>query len=216
MRTSTRLAPFLGAAMVVFSAHEVAADVPPPAGIKRVGFSFIVKGLAAAPDRVLFAYPCSSSDGAPMVAHAKVTEGVAIPIGRRGGSCQLYSVEKAAYETWASTYKPTMGSSDLELEKLVGMSKQCTGGPTPTFEIPSSDPRTGIVQALDVTTLSATTCALKAQPLPASTAASPSATSGGSTPKEKGCSAAPTPVSGSPVLGALFALCAVAALRRRS
>jgi hypothetical protein len=176
---------------------EASADVPPPAGLKRVGFSFSVKGLASAPDRVLFAYPCGTSNGAPIIEHVKIEEGASVAVGRRGGGCPIYSIAKTAYETWAKDYKPTHTMEDPALQTLASQAMKCTGGPTPMFELSTSDGRGSIAQTLTVKTLDATACVLNAEPIasspstesPASTASPPkSPASTGSSPKSSSCS----------------------------
>jgi MYXO-CTERM domain-containing protein len=161
MRSLT-LAP---AALALLLAAPARADLPPPDGQKFVTFSFTVKGLAAAPDRVLFAYPCGASNGAPMAEHRKIEEGRAIDVGRRGGPCTVYSVAKTTYEAWAKDYKPSNDMRDSALERLASQSQKCSGGPTPTYQIASKDPRSVVEQTLTVAKLDDASCVLT--PVPA-------------------------------------------------
>ncbi len=226
MRLSPRLAllstvPALFAGLFL-RADDAHADVAPP-GVKAINYSFSVKGLAAAPDRVLFAYPCGPSNGRPQAEHQKLEEGADVHVGRRGGSCTIYSVDKTAYEAWRKDFKPQPGEAkDPGVEKLVSESVKCTGGPTPITSAPQSDPRSSIHQTITVTTLNKTTCVLSAEPVsnatdqpaalpsPASppsswasssSAASPSApsaspSSSSSSPKSGGCSFSSTSLVG--------------------
>lgn len=152
------------AALALLLAAPARADLPPPDGQKFVGFSFSVKGLGAAPDRVLFAYPCGASNGAPRAEHQKIEEGRAINVGRRGGPCTVYSVAKAAYDAWAKDYKPSNDMRDAALEKLASESQKCSGGPTITHVIASKDPRSVVEQTLTVAKLDATGCTLTSAP----------------------------------------------------
>lgn len=201
-------------AIALLAAAPARADVAPEPGRKRVGFSFVVKGLSAAPDRVLFAYPCGDSNGAPIVEHKKIDEGVPLSVGRRGGACTIYSIAKTTYEPWAREYKPTRAMKDEALEKLASQSVKCSGGPTPTFEIASSDARTSIEQILNVTTLNATDCVLA----PSSSASGPSssvATSSSTGKSSSGCAVTHAPGGTSCVAIALACAFGLSARRRR-
>jgi hypothetical protein len=197
------------------------ADLPPPDGTKNVGFSFKITGVAAAPDRVVFSYPCSPSNGAPMMELVKVEEGVAIPMGRRGGGCPLYAIAKSDYDAWAKqTPRPTP-------ETLVAKAMKCTGAVTPAFTTSTSDSRNEIQQTLEVTKLDATTCAIGARAIPAATGAASTPTTGGAplptTTTSPGastsgsrCSLARGPSDSALGIGAaLVALAAVVRRRRR-
>ncbi|HVJ90652.1 MAG TPA: hypothetical protein VM580_12675, partial [Labilithrix sp.] len=138
--------------------RDVRADVPPPEGRKRVDYAFNVKGLSAAADRVLFAYPCGPSNGAPTLEYVKLEEGASVTVGRRGGSCAIYSIGKPAYEAWLSAKSSTPGAAQHP-DALVAQSVKCSGGPSPSFEIASNDPRTAITETFRVSTLDATSCA---------------------------------------------------------
>jgi hypothetical protein len=206
------------------------ADLPPPTGQKQVGWSLTVKGITAA-DRVLFAYPCGHSDGAPMAEHQKIEDGKPISAGRRGGSCAIYSIDKAKYEEWAKSYKPQMGSSDPELEKLAAQSTKCTGAtPSPNFYLASTDKRTVIEDVMKVTGLDATKCTLEVVPAslppattgnaaPTSTSSSSSGSGSPAPAAKSGCAFAPSSSSragagaGAGVI--LLGLVALLARRRR-
>src|SRR5262245_45585618 len=142
----------LAAALILFSSSIAFADVGPPPGQKSVNFSFTVKGITAA-DRTLFAFPCGTSSGAPIAEHAKIEEGRQISVGRRGGSCTSYSIDKAKYEEWAKTYKPSHEGTDPALDALAAQSVKCTGAPSPVFTVSTSDKRSSIEETLKVTKL---------------------------------------------------------------
>jgi len=206
------------------------ADVPPGPNVKSVTYSFSVKGIPAGSERVLFAYPCGHSNGAPIVEHQKLEEGASVTVGRRGGSCTIYSIDKSAYEAWLKEYKPKPGAmQDPALEKLAGEAVKCTGGPTPFFAVDKSDPRSAIQQTITVTTLNATTCALADEPVVPSSGGAPAAAGAPSASgapaaspgsKSRGCAFAPSPLSengaSSRVLpAALAAVLGLALARRR-
>ncbi|HEU4410129.1 MAG TPA: hypothetical protein VFS43_33045 [Polyangiaceae bacterium] len=136
------------------------ADLPPPDGLKYVGYSFTVTGLAAAGDRVLFAYPCGGSSGAPVAEHQKLEEGRAVSVGRRGGNCTVYAISKASYDAFLARYKPTNGYQDPALDALAKGATKCAGGPTPTFQLATSDPRSSVNESLAVRAVTETQCAL--------------------------------------------------------
>ena len=194
------------------------ADVPPPPNVKIVNYTFVVKGILAGTDRVLFAYPCGEqSGGAPIDEHRKLEDGVTVKVGRRGGNCTIYSVDKGAYETWVKDYKPAMVARDPALEKLAGDSVKCAGGPTPTFSVDKNDPRTEIHQTITVKALDATTCTLEAEPIPSASSGASSGTNGSGGSKSSGCTLGPVPAAGMPSghLAAALAIAAGMALSRR-
>lgn len=174
-----------------------AADLPPSPGTKRVSFSFVVKGLSAAPERVLFAYPCSTSDGAPMAEYRKIDEGAAVSIGRRGGSCTMYSAAKSDFEAWLKTYKPQPpSSSDPAVEALAAKSVKCTGVPSQIHSLPEADPRSSVTETMTVTKLDATTCVLASAPEAATAGKAPS--TGASGTSAAGAAGAAANGSGAP------------------
>lgn len=93
----------LGIALVASSAR---ADVPPPPGIKFVPFELTVDGLRAAPDRIMFAYPISASDGAPTFELWVVEDGEPLRMGRRSPTPRLYMMEKSAFTAWRAAHPP--------------------------------------------------------------------------------------------------------------
>jgi hypothetical protein len=214
-------------ALVTFLAIAAAtatasADLPPSPGTKRVPFGFMVKGLSAAPDRVLFAYPCGGSDGAPISEHRKLEDGVVVGVGRRGGNCLIYSIAKPAYEAWAKDYKPSMSSSDPALQALAAQSALCKGAPSIVSEISSKDPRTGITETLNVTTLDAKTCVLTPvadPPAPAATtpapASSPAPASNSAPAAKSGCSSTGMRTESNALAFAALACAGLLAARRR-
>jgi hypothetical protein len=211
------LLTFLSTAAVSLHAR---ADVPPPDDWKYVRYSFVVKGLAVTPDRMLFAYPCGTSSGVPTREHQKIADGVPIPVGRRGGSCTIYSIDKASYEAFAKDHKsPGMDSSDPAVEALAEKSLKCEGAPTPRFELRTEDERNALVETLEVTKLDATSCVLTSKG-DGSTPATGS-TANGTVPKgrpassKSGCATAGSSAVG---LGMLAFVCAalLGARRRRA
>lgn len=202
--------------MVLLFAGGAAADVPPPDDQKPVSFAFTVTGMGVAPDRVLFAYPCSSSNGAPYLAQQRLEEGRQVNVGRRGGLCAIYAIARPAYETWVKEHpESSVQGKQADFDKLVAGAVKCSGAPTPVHYIAKTDARTSIVQTLEVTTLNESTCALKVQPI-APESASPASNVPASKPSgsSKGCAFAGSPAE-RPALGtALLALIGIATWRR--
>ena len=180
------------AGSVAGSERDARADVPPAPGRKRVDYAFSVKGLSVAPDRVLFAYPCGPSNGAPSLESVKLEDGRSVTVGRRGGGCQVYAIGKSAYDAWVAANPSTPGATP-HVDALVSQSLKCTGGPSPMFEIASSDPRSAITETFRVTTLDATSCVLTAEPSAGST---PPSTSSPSSSAPPASGASPTKSSG--------------------
>ena len=154
------IANVLGFVAALAVVAPAAADLPPPEGEKFVGYRFVVTGIPAASGRVLVAYPCGTSNGAPVAEYRRLEEGKAVDVGRRGGTCEVYSIAQAAFDAFVATYQPSdqMGH-DPAVDALIGAGVTCTGGPQLNFVLPSSDGRDVIEQALTVSTLDATTCA---------------------------------------------------------
>lgn len=133
------------------------ADLPPEDGTRNVGYSFSVRGLAKAPDRVIVAYPCGTSNGAPDNVLVRLEEGRSVPVGRRGGECALFSLSREDYEAEAKALEG--GDADkARLDALVAKGKRCDGGPTPDHILPKDDTRGEIAEVLEVKALSATEC----------------------------------------------------------
>lgn len=221
MRPSPALAIVAAATLVGTLSSLAHADLPPPNGQKYVSYTFTVTGLAAAPDQVLFAFPCGTSAGAPIAQHQKIDEGKSVTVGRRGGGCTVYTISKAKYDAFAATYKPTNIGSDPALDALAKDSVKCDGGPNPKFDLPSSDPRDVIADTYAVKTLTAAACALSTTtppppPGPTGTTppANPSATS--TAPSGGGCSAAPGRTEQGLLLVAASLAFLGGALRRRA
>lgn len=192
MRSVFVSAIVLGALAISSTAR---ADIPPPDGQKRVGFEFTVRGLAATPDRIVFAYPCGPlSSGSPVDEHSLVEEGKPVSVGYRsgagspGGACNLYTVSKSVYDEWKKTYEQQYKGDDPKLKELTGKALKCTGRPTPSFVLKSDDARSKIEEVLDVKTLTDTSCEIvstNAQPTnndpstPATDSTSPAASDDG-------------------------------------
>ena len=68
------------------AATTASADLPPPAGTKRVDYSFEVKNLLAFTDFVMLAYPTSASNGRPTYELAEVQDGNAVECSRLASS----------------------------------------------------------------------------------------------------------------------------------
>ena len=190
------------------SARSVRADLAPPDDQKYVGYSFSVTGLSKAPDRVVFAFPCGTSSGAPIAEQTLVKDGYPVSVGRRGGECKLYSTTKTAYDEWIKTYTPSGSFQDPKVEAFLKTTTECKGKPTPTFVIPKTDTRSSIEEVLEVVTLTADACVVRSK------SATPSTASAASTPPavKKGCSVGGAPAD---VFPWLLALGVPALLRRR-
>ena len=172
--------PALLSALAVTSllSASARADLPPPDDERFVGYSFTVRGLAAAPDRVLLSYPCGSSDGAPSRELAVIEEGRPVRVGRRGGDCPLYAMARAEYEEWAKTYVQKGEMENAEADALVAKATKCTGGPTLAFTLPKGDTRESISETLEVKKLSATECVVASTGAPATSGAPPRSSCG--------------------------------------
>jgi hypothetical protein len=133
----------------VFFGSAAHADAPPPPNVKFVNYSFTVHGLSTT-DQVLFAYPCSDSNGAPIDALKVVRDGEAVTVGRRGGECALYTIAKASYDKFNATYEPAYRNEDPALKAFAKTATACAGKPTPSFSLPKSDARITIEEVLDV------------------------------------------------------------------
>ncbi len=197
------------AGLALAAARPAAADLPPPDGEKFVGYQFKVTGIPAGAGRVLVAYPCGTSNGAPIAEFRRLEEGTPVDVGRRGGTCEIYAVEQAAFDAFAASYQPSdvMGH-DPAVDALTGAGVKCAGGPQPQFVLPSRDDRDVIAQAFAVAALDATTCTLTAAAGNAAAAPAPAQTGC------RGC-AAPGDATGPLALLAIFGGGAVLRRRRR-
>lgn len=192
------------------------ADLPPPDGTKFVGYGFKITGLAVAPDRVLFAQPCSGSDGAPTADAVKIDDGRIVSVGRRGGTCAVYNIAKTRWEEFAKDYKPTMSSDDPAARAIAAEAKKCEGGPTPMHQTSKDDARTGLTEALRVVKLDGATCVLKSDGIEGGPPGGGGGGSGtSSNPKKSGCAAAAGAIDGASSWAALVALGATVFRRRR-
>jgi hypothetical protein len=205
-----RLPALLSALAVASSLTASArADLPPPDDERNVGYSFSVRGLSAAPDRVLLSYPCGSSNGAPSRELAVIEEGRPVQVGRRGGDCPLYAMARAEYEEWAKTYVQKGEMENAEADALIAKATKCAGAPTPTFTVSKDDARESLSETLEVKKLSATECVVASTGVPTASATAPRGSCG------RSC-AAVTRGDRAWSLGAIaVATFAAAALRRR-
>jgi hypothetical protein len=185
-----RLAAVVLAASTLGFAPEGRADLPPPDGTKFVSYAFTVDAVPK--DFVLLAYPCSGSSGVPVVDVAMVEGGKPVAVGRRGGNCKLYGMARADFEAFQKARKPSDHGADVKsLDALFAGPKvmPCDGGPTLAFTLPSSDPRSEIVEALAVRKLDATGCVVRAA---ASVVPAPSAAPSSTTTPEAPPTSLPT------------------------
>lgn len=166
------------------------ADAAPPPGLKSVTFTFSVRGLAKVPDQVLFAYPCGGSNGVPKAELARLEEGKPVVVGRRGGECTLFTTSKDRFEKFMATYAAPEDwtAADKPMTEFVNASLKCSGGPKPAFSLPETEPEDEIAEALEVTTLNATTCAIATK---STTPAQSESTPATDKPADKASPAAP-------------------------
>lgn len=161
------------ASSLLLVATAASADVSPPDDQKSVSYSFAVHGITSV-DRVVFAFPCGTSDGAPKDELRVLENDKAIAVGRRGGVCTLYSIEKTKYDQFAKTFTPKEGSgSDPNLAAFAATATKCSGAPNPVFVIPKTDARSSIKEDLDVKTLDASTCTVQARTTPSTNPTNP-------------------------------------------
>lgn len=207
----------LAAFAALLSSRIAHADLPPPDGTRFVGYEFVVTGTTAAKDDAFFAYPCSSSSGAPVLDYRVLEEGKPVAVGRRGGTCEIYRIGKDKLAAFASkrTASPE-GGRDADLEAFAKGARKCAGSPSIKFTLPASDTRSEIRETY-VLAVKDAECTLSpssqgAAPEPKGVVASPAASS-------KGCSAASGETgpgaSGSGLAGLGVALGGVAFVRRR-
>lgn len=235
MKASLALAAVAGSLLITSAAR---ADVAPPEGIKRVDYRFTVTGLAAFKDWALLAFPCGTSNGAPMDEMVLLGDDVPVAVGRRGGSCPLYAMKRADFDAWVKA-NPDGPNHDKAMGDLF-KSKQvvaCNGArPTPEHSLPDSDPRDAIKQAFKVAKLDADGCVIVAAdvatPAPTGAAsAGPGASTGAPAPSSSaangpppvppggcgGCTTSSSAPLGAAAIASLSGIAAlVVRLRRRS
>lgn len=170
----------LALALPVFLvASSAFADVAPPQDQKEVSYAFVVTGSVPA-DRVVFAYPCGTSNGAPQDEMRVVESGKPLTVGKRGGNCAIYSIARTAYDDFVKTYTPsTTTGTEPKLAAFAATAQKCSGAPSPRFLLAKTDSRNAIVEELDLT-VDATKCSVAPRSVPASGGtSSPAADSGG-------------------------------------
>ena len=88
-------------------------------------------------------------------------------MGRRGGACTLYAIEKTKYDDFAKTYTPKEGSgSDPKLASFSATATKCAGAPSPLFVVAKTDARNAILEDLDVKALDASKCTIATRSVP--------------------------------------------------
>ena len=129
-------------------ASAARADLAPPRGTKRVGYSFTTTISGDTSSQVVFSYPCGGSDGAPMRVVTALSSGSSVSVGSHEG-CQIYVVAKAAYDAW----KQDAGANPTApAEGLVAQAKVCSGNaPIAKHQLADSDPRSFLSDTIDVT-----------------------------------------------------------------
>lgn len=151
-------------AVLLSGTSRSSADLPPPDGQKFVDYAFSVEGLAKFGDFVLLAYPYSLSNGRPTTEHLQLEEGKQASLGRRSGTPKLYAMKKAAYEEWLKGYKPDREAmDDPALAALFGGNQviACNVKLSPSFQLPTSDPRSTVVEAFRVAKIDDKTCRIE-------------------------------------------------------
>ena len=199
---------------LLLSSGSAHADLPPPDGTRFVGYEFVVTGTAASKDDAFFAYPCSSSSGAPVLDYRVLEEGKPVAVGRRGGTCEVYRIGKDQLSAFAAKRTASPGGGrDAELEAFVKGARKCTGAPSLKFTLPASDARSAVRETYALAVKDAE-CTLSPSlqgtaPELKGAVAPPAASS-------KGCSAAAGEGGpGSGLVGLGFVLGVVAFVRRR-
>ncbi|MBS2013345.1 MAG: hypothetical protein JST00_10685 [Deltaproteobacteria bacterium] len=146
-------------------ASAASADVMMP-GSKSVTYTFSVHGITA-PERAVFAYPCGTSAGRPIDEIRLLEEGKAVSVGSRGGSCNVYVIDKAKYDEFAKTYVPDRTKmTDPNLAAFAATATKCTGAPSPRHVVSESDARTSIHEDLDLAA-TAGSCSVTTRSTPA-------------------------------------------------
>jgi hypothetical protein len=216
------------AACLVLFAGPARADLPPPDGLRFVGFAFRVDGGAKFPDHVLLAYPASDSNGAPQMDYKEVPDGAEVSLGRRGGAPWLYAMKRADYEAWKASYKPTGGYEDPALKALFegDRVRRCDAQVMPVNTLPTDSPETRVLHTFRVEAIDAGRCHIVATtnagpPTPEPTAPKPEPTTAPRTepPRPAGDAAPPASSGGCSLAagapGGLLALLLLAGRRRR-
>jgi MYXO-CTERM domain-containing protein len=213
---SLRASSLLVAAGLLALAPYARADLPPPDGKKFVGFSFSVDNVSSFKDFALLAFPCSSSNGVPVVEMAELKEGTSVSVGRRGGNCKLYAMPRADLDAWRKGVTSNKGD---EVEALFKSPKvrACTGGPDIVHTLPVADPRDVATQVLHVAQLDATACSITAPGSGAGTAPATNAGAAEPPPVNRGCAGCSVPGApmGAGAVAAALSLVALALRRAR-
>jgi hypothetical protein len=158
-----------------------------------------VTGLADAKDFALVSFPCSESNGKPMAEMVVLNEGMPVPVGRRGGGCPVYAIAKADLDAWQKKNPMNVGP-DVEALFKSAQVHRCSGGPSPNFSLPRSDPRDEVSENLRVSKLDAKGCVLVsadiASPPPTSQPTSnPTPTTSPATSPTTSATTSPSPTS---------------------
>jgi hypothetical protein len=213
-------------AVVLTGASRSSADLPPPDGQKFVDYAFSIEGLAKFGDFVLLAYPYSLSNGRPTTEHLQLEDGKQASLGRRSGTPKLYAMKKTAYEEWLKGYEPDREAmEDPALAALFGGNQviACNAKLSPSFQLPTSDPRSTVVEVFRVTRIDDKTCQIEpasgvtktASGDPPTRVASSDSPTQPPPPKKAGCAGCATPAKDdTPGAVALFLALALAASRR--
>lgn len=184
----------------LFAPALARADLPPPDGTKFVSYAYAVDGLEAHPDFVLLGYPSSATNGRPMDDYAELGK-QPVTLGRRGGSPAIYAVKRADYEAWKATLAPlgpdapTFDNPAFKAFFTSDKVARCDEAPKPSFSLPSSDPREGVVERFRVVALGASGCDLERVGGESGTSA-PSEAGGFATPPEDAGQPADAPLGG--------------------
>ncbi len=173
------------AAMVLTATAVTSADAPPPPSEKYVSYLLKIENLKAFADYVLFAYPWSTSNGAPTREHTLLHDGKAQRFGRRSPEPKLYAMKRSAYEKWLAGYTPPEDRfEDPALDALVKNEGviACDKAPKLRFTLNSDDNTPQIVDVFRVSEITEKHCKLAgppvaAKPLGGKKAAAPAAPS---------------------------------------
>lgn len=206
-------------ALASLPAADARADVPPPDGRKYVGFAIRVEGASKFPGYALLAYPWSLSNGAPTWEAGELVDGEALDVGRRSPTPKLWAVPRARWAAFLQQKGARAAKEDLEA--FFATAVACDAAVQQQHELPSSDPRTTVVQSFVVSAIDEKSCRLGAPgaPQPASSGSpaeprptpEPQPRSGGCA----GCSVATEPQQAVATLALALALLARRGPRRR-
>lgn len=148
---------------LMFASALAGADVPPPAGIKRVPYAFRVDGLDKFSDHVVFAYPWSLSNGAPTREITAVNNATSVYVGNRSPNPELYATKKSTWEVFArdnrSFRDPTFEDA---VTKLILEAASCNVKLTRGSEIPAADPRSEVVEVFAAQAIGDGKCSITA------------------------------------------------------